>query len=214
MYEGAETPSSVYMVGKKAFLSPVGSGRRPLMPGLPGRSFVVRGRAADIAALRTTIPAAMRDILPPRGLTDVYGSDDQRRDLIAQQRFLAKVFGTFGVLSLALCALGLYSVLAYSVSRRLREHGIRVALGATRKHIFLDVLHEGAILVIAGTAVGGLATIWSNKLVDPYIGLLYHIDALALVAAEVVLVGVALAAMVRPAIRATRTDPVEVLRAV
>jgi predicted permease len=214
MYEGAETPSSVYLVGKEAFLSPAGSGRRPLMPGLPYRSFVVRAKAADIAALRNAISAAMRDILPPRGRTFIQGFDDQRRDLIARQRFLAKVFGTFGVLSLALCALGLYSVLAYSVNRRMREHGIRVALGATRKHIFLDVLHEGAILVIAGTAVGGLATIWSNRLVDPYIGLLYHIDARALVAAEVVLVGVALGAMVRPAMRATRTDPVEVLRAV
>jgi putative ABC transport system permease protein len=118
MYEGAETPSSVYMVGKEAFVSPVGAGRRPLRPGLPSRSFVVRGKASDIAALRNAIPAAMRDILPPRGQVFVFGSDDQRRDLIARQRFLAKVFGTFGVLSLALCALGLYSVLAYSVSRR------------------------------------------------------------------------------------------------
>jgi ABC-type antimicrobial peptide transport system permease subunit len=91
--------------------------------------------------------------------------------------------------------------------------GIRVALGATSKQIFLDVLHEGAILVIAGTAVGGLATIWTNRLVDPYIGLLYHIDVIALVVAEAALVGVALLSMIRPALRATKSDPVEVLRA-
>lgn len=133
--------------------------------------------------------------------------------MIEGQRFLATVFGTFGLLSLSLCALGLYSVLSYTVSQRMREVGIRVALGATSKHVFLDVLHEGAILVIAGTAVGGLATIWSNKLVDPYIGLLYHIDAWALVAAEFVLVAVAMLAMTRPAMRATKADPVDVLRA-
>ncbi|MGH9203785.1 MAG: FtsX-like permease family protein, partial [Vicinamibacterales bacterium] len=114
---------------------------------------------------------------------------------------------------LALCAVGLYSVLSYSVSQRMREHGIRVALGATSKHVFLDVLHEGAILVIAGTALGGLATIWTNKLVDPYIGMLYHIDVRALIAAEFVLVSVALLSMTRPALRATKSDPVEVLRA-
>jgi ABC-type antimicrobial peptide transport system permease subunit len=96
----------------------------------------------------------------------------------------------------------------------MREHGIRVALGASSKHIFLDVLHEGAILVVAGTAVGGLATIFTNRFVDPYIGMLYHIDVRALVAAEFVLVAVALLSMTRPALRATKTDPVEVLRAV
>ena len=214
LYEGAESPAVVYLVAREAFVSPDAPGVRPLRPGLPSRSFIVRGKAKDIAAIRVGIPAAMRDILPPRGSTFIYGFDDQRQNLIAQQTFLARVFGAFGVLSLALCALGLYSVLAYSVNQRMREHGIRVALGATTRHIFLDVLHEGAILVVAGTALGGLATIWSNKLVDPYIGLLYHVDALALVAAEVVLVGVALASMVRPAVLATRTDPVEVLRAV
>jgi ABC-type antimicrobial peptide transport system permease subunit len=96
----------------------------------------------------------------------------------------------------------------------MREHGIRVALGASSKHIFLDVLHEGAVLVVAGTAIGGLATIWSNKLVDPYIGMLYHIDVRALVGAEFVLVAVAMLAMMRPALRATKSDPVEVLRSV
>jgi ABC-type antimicrobial peptide transport system permease subunit len=117
-------------------------------------------------------------------------------------------------MSLLLCALGMYSVLSYAVSQRMREVGIRLALGATTRRIFLDVLHDGAILVIAGTAVGGFATIWTNKFVDPFIGLLYHIDAVALVMAEVVLVAIALLSMMRPAIRATKSNPVEVLRAV
>jgi len=95
----------------------------------------------------------------------------------------------------------------------MREVGIRLALGATTKRIFLDVLHDGAILVVAGTAVGGFATIWTNKIVDPFIGLLYHIDAIALLMGEAVLVSVALLAMIRPAARATKSDPVEVLRA-
>jgi predicted permease len=215
-YPGEEIQPQVWMVGKTAFVSPPATerGRLALRSSIPSRSLVVRAKLKDVATLRTEIPRTVRDLLPARGYVSVFGWDDYRRQLIEQQKFLARVFGIFGLLSLALCALGLYSVLSYAVSQRMREVGIRVALGATSKRIFLDVLHDGAILVIAGTAIGGLATIWSNKLVDDYIGLLYHIDVWALVAAEFVLVSVAMLAMMRPALRATRTDPVEVLRAV
>jgi hypothetical protein len=214
-HDGEEPDAQVYLVGKAAFSKPESEpGIRPLRPFVPHRSFVVRASAKDIAALRTEIPRTMHAILPARGTVQVYGFDDSRQELMKGQRFLASVLGTFGLLSLALCALGLYSVLSYTVTQRMREVGIRVALGATSKQIFLDVLHEGAILVIAGTAIGGLVTIWSNRLVDPYIGMLYHIDVIALVVAEVALVGVALLSMMRPALRATRTDPVDVLRAV
>lgn len=213
-FQGEAIEPQVWMAGKTAFVSPSEAGPRPLRRGIPSRYFVVRARAADVAALRAEIHRVIRAVLPPGGYVHVAGWDDTRKELIQQQRFLAAVFGTFGLLSLALCALGLYSVLSYAVSQRMREVGIRVALGATSKQIFLDVLHDGAILVIAGTAVGGLATIWSNKLVDDYIGLLYHIDVWALVAAEFVLVAVAMLAMLRPALRATKSDPVEVLRAV
>ena len=214
-YEGQDVEPQVWMVGREAFVSssPDLHGPRQLQRAIPSRQFVVRGRANDVTALRAEISRVLRDLLPPRGSVFVFGWDDERRNLIAGQRFLATMFGAFGILALALCALGLYSVLSYAVTQRMREVGIRVALGATSKQIFLDVLHDGAILVIAGTAVGGLATIWSNKLVDEYIGLLYHIDVWALVAAEFVLVAVAMLAMMRPALRATRTDPVEVLKA-
>lgn len=215
-YEGEEIQPQVWLVGKEAFVSPSPDlhGPRQLQRAKPARQFVVRSRTSDVAILRNEIPRVLRDLLPPRGSVFVFGWDDSRRNLIAGQHFLASVFGAFGILALALCALGLYSVLSYAVTQRMREVGIRVALGATAKQIFLDVLHDGAILVIAGTALGGLATIWSNKLVDDYIGLLYHIDVWALVAAEFVLVSVAILAMMRPALRATKSDPVDVLRAV
>ena len=212
-FQGEEIDPQVWMVGKTAFVSPIEPGRQPLRSLVPSRHFVVRAKSTDVAALRAEIPRVVRSTLPPRGYVYAYGWDDSRRQLIEQQRFLASVFGIFGALSLALCALGLYSVLSYAVTQRMREVGIRVALGATSKQIFLDVLHDGAILVIAGTAVGGLATLWSNKLVDEYIGLLYHIDVWALVAAEFILVAVAMLAMMRPALRATKSDPVDVLRA-
>jgi len=213
-HDGEQADPQIYMAGKTAFDSPTVAGIRPLTARIPLRSFIVRARARDIPELRTSIPRDIRNILPRRGGVSVYGFDDARQQLIRQQQLLAMIFGAFGILALSLCALGLYSVLSYTVTQRMREHGIRVALGATSKQIFLDVLHDGAILVIAGTAVGGFVTFWTNKFVDPYIGMMYFIDAPALVMAEFVLVAVALAAMTRPALRATRTDPVEVLRAV
>ena len=212
-HDGEEPETQVYMVGKTAFISPTEAGIRPLTARIPIRSFVVRARPRDIVQLRASIPRDMRSVLPRRGGVNVYGFDDRRQELIKMQRLLATIFGAFGFLSLSLCALGLYSVLSYTVTQRMREHGIRVALGATSRRIFLDVLHDGAILVVAGTALGGFVTFWTNKFVDPYIGMMYYIDVWALVAAEFVLVAVALLAMTRPALRATRTDPVEVLRA-
>jgi predicted permease len=197
-FSGQETEPQIYLVSKDSITT---------------RTFVVRAAEEDIPALRSDIKATMRDIVPPRGSIGVFGFDDLRQDMIRDQLFLSRVFGAFGVLSLLLCALGMYSVLSYAVSQRMREVGIRVALGATTKRIFLDVLHDGAILVVAGTAIGGLATMWTNKFVDPFIGLLYHIDATALVMAEAVLVAIALMSMVRPALRATKSDPVDVLRA-
>jgi putative ABC transport system permease protein len=211
-HDGEAAGPQVYMVGETAYRSPTANGVRPLTAGIPPRSFVVRAKRKDVAALRAQIPGDIRATLPPRGYVSVYGFDDSRQNLIKMQRLLATIFGVFGVLALSLCSLGLYSVLSYTVTQRAREHGIRLALGASTKRIFADVLHDGAILVIAGTAVGGFVTIWTNKFVDPYIGLMYHIDVWALVAAESVLIAVALLAMMRPALRATRTDPVEVLR--
>ena len=195
---GEDAEPQIYLVSKDSVAS---------------RTFVVRAPEKVMPELRTEIAATMRDIVPPRGSIAVSGFDDARQQMIKEQLFLSRVFGAFGAMSLLLCALGMYSVLSYAVTQRMREVGIRVALGATTKRIFLDVLHDGAILVVAGTAVGGFATIWTNQFVDPFIGLLYHVDAIALVMAEAVLVSVALLAMMRPAVRATKTDPVEVLRA-
>jgi hypothetical protein len=136
-HDGEEPNPQVYLVGKAAFSKPESEpGIRPLRPFVPHRSFVVRASAKEIAALRTEIPRTMHAILPARGTVQVYGFDDDRQQLMKGQRFPASVLGTFGLLSLALCALGLYSALSYTVTQRMREVGIRVALGATSKQIF------------------------------------------------------------------------------
>ncbi len=136
-------------------------------------------------------------------------------ELVAQQtangRFASSLLGVFGVAALVLTAVGLYGVLAFLVSLRSREIGIRLALGATRLDVVGNVLRHGVTLVAIGTVIGIAATAGLYKL---FSSLLFEVTAfdassgLAILA----LVGAAVLACVIPAIRATRVDPVTALR--
>ena len=124
----------------------------------------------------------------------------------------ATMFGVFGSLALVLAALGVYSVVAYSVTQRTREIGIRIALGAQTRHIFSLVGTQGAILGVVGVtiAVGGAAIL--SPLVQP---LLFHESARSLPVYAAVALGmlfVAVAASVGPALRARRVNPMSVIR--
>jgi predicted permease len=128
-------------------------------------------------------------------------------------RMGAWLLTVFGVLALALATIGVYGVLAFTASRRTREFGIRVALGATRGDVFRLVLREGAWLVGAGVAAGLLVGAWTTQAVSRF---LYGIDAhdtLAFGVATVTLLVTAGLACVVPARRATRADPLSSLRA-
>jgi predicted permease len=182
----------------------------------PGsRSYVVRSQPIRQTQLALAVERTMRDLLPPRQGFRVAAWTEGQQELLRTQTFLSRLFGGFAVVALVLCALGLYSVLAYAVSQRRREYGIRLAIGARRADVFRTVLRDGAVLVLAGTALGGFLTTWTNKLVDRYIPVdMYHVDPVALVVAEAALVVIALCASAAPAWRATRANPVDVLRAV
>jgi hypothetical protein len=132
---------------------------------------------------------------------------------LSAKRFLAGLFLFLGACSLGLAALGLYGVLAYVVSRRTREFGIRIALGATQQRVFRMVLHDGAVMFLAGTAIGAFTALAMAQLVD---ALLYRVgfsDVWSLITAELVLCGVALVACLGPARRAMRANPLEIIRA-
>ncbi len=133
---------------------------------------------------------------------------------IASRTFLAKVFAGMGTLGLALAALGLYGVLSYAVTRRLREFAVRIALGAEPGLLFRLVLHDGLVMLLAGTGVGAFGALAGAYLLNAVLIGVYPADALSLVASEAVLVIVGLAAALVPARRAVGADPVEILRAV
>ncbi len=124
----------------------------------------------------------------------------------------AALFSIFGGLALALATVGVYGVKAYSVARRTREIGIRMALGARRETVQWMILREGAVMLTSGVALGLLLAAGTGKLIS---GMLYNVgalDPLAFTIAPVVLAAAALLATWLPARRATRISPMAALR--
>jgi len=127
--------------------------------------------------------------------------------------FIASLFTAFGLFGLALCAVGLYGVLAYVVSRRLRELAMRVALGAQPRDLVRVVVHDATVTVLAGIGIGAfLALGVTENLAEGLFTLRYEL-AIALVGAEAALLVTAVVACLGPLRRAVRADPAEVLRA-
>jgi predicted permease len=125
----------------------------------------------------------------------------------------AALFSIFGALALGLAVVGLYGVKAYSVARRTREIGIRMALGAQAGAVLRMIMREGSVMLISGVAIGLLLATATAKLLS---GILYGVPALdpiAFTVAPLVLTIAALIATWLPARRATRVDPVQALRA-
>jgi predicted permease len=134
-------------------------------------------------------------------------------DSVAQERLLAVLSGFFGGLALSLTAIGLYGVMAYVVTLRTHEIGIRTALGAQQTSILrLVVMRDAAIVLVVGVVAGLLGSIWITRLVRQLLFGLTPNDPLTLALAIFALVAVALVATYIPARRAMRVDPMVALR--
>jgi putative ABC transport system permease protein len=122
------------------------------------------------------------------------------------------VVGIFAALALILAVFGLYSVVAYSVSCRTHEMGVRMALGAQPRDILLMVTREGMWLALAGITLGALGSLWINKLIAVLLYGVKPTDPGTLIAAASILAAGTITACVLPARRASRTDPSSALR--
>jgi len=124
----------------------------------------------------------------------------------------AALLGAFGALALALAAVGLYGVIAYSVSRRTREVGLRMALGARGSDVVRMILSSGMRLTLVGVAIGAVASAFLAKVLEAYLYGVSSIDPVAYLAAALLLLAVAGAANLVPALRASRVSPMTALR--
>jgi putative ABC transport system permease protein len=168
-----------------------------------------RGRTALVSSLRREIESVM----PTPGGVDVRPWLDDLENKREADGFLASVFAAFAGFGLVLCAVGLYGVLAYTVSRRLREFAVRIALGARRRDVIRLVLHDAAVTALAGVGIGAFFALWiTHSIIDDLTGFPYA-AVTALVGAESILLAAAFLASLGPVRRAATADPVEVLRA-
>ncbi len=137
---------------------------------------------------------------------------DQIDSSLVQERLVAMLAGFFGTLALLLAGIGLYGVTAYSVGRRRREIGIRIALGALPSTVVRMVVGRVALLVGLGIALGAAISIWVSQFVEKLLFGLKPRDPLTLVGAAAILAAIGAAAGWLPAHRATRIAPAEILR--
>jgi len=179
----------------------------PAMPTLHVRSSTPDA-AALVAAVRREFDALDKGF----PVFNIKTFELRIEDKLAQERIVAYFASAFGVLALLLAAVGLYGVLAYSVSRRTREIGIRMALGATRADVLRMALKESAWLVSAGIAIGAPMALAATRLISSTLFDIGAVDPVATLVAASLLVGVAAVASFIPARRASLVDPMVALR--
>jgi putative ABC transport system permease protein len=165
------------------------------------------------ASIAQAATGALRGIDPEQPIQDIKTMDDVLDQTLASQRFGAFVLEVFALLALALASIGIYSVLSYIVRGRSREIGIRTALGARRGDVLRLVVVEGMTPAFAGIATGAVAALASARLLEKLVYGVSASDPLTLAAVAAILALVALIASLVPAYRASRLDPLTVLRA-
>ncbi len=176
------------------------------------RGLVVR-TTSDEAPTVLALQRYVGTMLGRSGQVEFQSWISQFRNEIQQRQSTAYIFEVVGVFALVLSTVGLYAVLAYAGAQRTREFAMRIALGAQSADVVRLVLRDALVLVLGGTAVGGFVAMWSAEIIKRLLYSVGPMDAVALVTAEGILVLVSLAAAMGPAIRATRADPVDLLRA-
>lgn len=181
----------------------------------------LEGIAMDLAVrtrqpLPQVIPelrAALRQASPELANSNITTMDQIVEDSYGSQRLAAHLLESFAASALLLCIAGLYGLLAYVVSQRTREMGVRFALGAQRGDVIWLILRQAGVLVLAGVALGLALAFATSRFIRSYLyGVKAH-DAWTLAAVALVLLIAGAAAAYLPARRAAHVDPVEALRA-
>jgi predicted permease len=177
----------------------------------PFTALVIRTSGPPLS-IAESVRRVIRDIDPDQGVGEIQTMEQLVAGAIAQPKAQTLLFGAFGALALTLTCIGIYGVLAYAVTQRTREIGVRLALGAPPASAFATILRDGLKLTAVGLAIGlALAAMLTRSMQ----GLLYEVeplDPIVFASTTLALVVVATAACAVPAARAARVEPAIVLK--
>ena len=175
-----------------------------------GRLFVHAG--TDPYALVPSITRIVRELNAEQPVERAATLDDVRAEVLAPDRLNALVFGGFAVVALTIAVVGVAGVLAFSVSARTREFGIRLAIGSAPRELLARILGEGAVIAGAGIVAGVAGGFALARFAASYIQNINIPGALPLLAAAAILIAAAILASLMPAARASRVDVMQALR--
>jgi predicted permease len=175
-----------------------------------GRLFV--HTQTDPYTLVPSITRIVRELAADQPVEHAATLEDVRAEVLAPNRLNAMVFGGFAGVALAIAIVGVAGVLAFSVSARTREFGIRLAIGSAPRHLLTRVLGEGAVIAVSGIVAGAIGGVLLARIVGAYIPDVRIPDALPTILAAAILVAAAILASLMPAARASRVDVLQALR--
>jgi len=175
-----------------------------------GMTFAVK-TAGDPTALSNSVRSALAELDRELPVYDIQTMDARMEKSLVSRKSPVLLSLSFGVVALFLSAIGIYGVLAYLVTQRTKEIGIRIALGSSTRSIFELVLREGLVLIAGGFVLGAIGAVLLRKSLESQLFGVSSSDPLVLVAVTVILAFVAVVACALPARRATLIDPIVAL---
>src|SRR6266852_4963920 len=178
---------------------------------MSGMTILVR-TSNDPLTLLSTIHNQLRQLDPELPMPAVATMDQLLADSLSRSRFTMLLLGIFAAVSLVLAAVGIYGLIAYSVTQRTQELGIRIALGAQHRDVLRLVLGQGTRLTLFGLVLGIAAALGITRLLATLLFGISATDPLTFAGVAALLAFVALLACFIPARRATRVDPIVALR--
>jgi len=206
-----DVKQSFQMGSKAEMFVPYGQHPEPILVGMYLSTALVIGTKGDAALITPSVRAAIGAVDPEQPLVNVRTMETAIENTVAQPRLQAKLLILFAILAVTLAAVGVYSVMAYTVSQRIPEIGVRMALGASPNRVVGMLVWQGGRLALVGLGLGLVAAAFAGRAAESLLFGVPGLDPLTFSVAPAVVVLAALTATYLPARRAARITPLKAL---